>query len=230
MVVDIFCRTYDGDAKWLAKTLPTWIEHCTWVRKIIVSGIDSECTDVKGVCADNEVDFVADDESAEITDGYINQQYTKMRADLFTDADMVMFIDSDTVCRGLSVRDDLSTNGVPDLLHSSWDRVGDAMCWRAPTQQWIGRTPPYEFMRRFPLLYHTDTLRQCREYISKTNGKTLLDIMKGAKSVSEFNLIGAYAWEFEHDRYHWVDADTSDLKLNPFRQYWSHGGVDQLDD
>lgn len=228
--VNIFCRTYDGDAEWLSRALPTWIEHCKWVNSIVVTGIDAECSRAKEICGLHGVNFTADDESSGIKNGYINQQYTKMRADLFTDSEYVMFIDSDTICYGDNTADDFFTNGKPDLFYSEWDEVGQALCWRAPTKAWLGIDPPYEFMRRFPLTYSHDTIANCRKYMEEKNEKSLLEIMKGAAAISEFNLIGAYAWEFESHKFNWVHPEVDGEKPNPFKQYWSHGGLGQLDE
>jgi hypothetical protein len=185
---------------------------------------------VKEVCRLYGVNFTEDDESGGIKNGYINQQYSKMRADLFTDSEYVMFIDSDTICYGDNTADDFFTDGKPDLLYSQWDEVGQALSWRAPTKAWLGIDPPYEFMRRFPLTYPSKIIENCRGYMEDVNGRSLLDIMKGAAAISEFNLIGAYAWEFESHKFNWVHPEVDGEKPNPFKQYWSHGGLEQLNE
>lgn len=224
--VSIFCRTYDKDAKWFERALPTWLEKAHGYNSFTVSGIEEQCQKIMEICHEYGVVFVPDNESAEIADGYINQQYTKLTADeLNTESDYILFVDADTLCLEEHDASTWFRKGKPILLHTPWSEVGDAFCWHKPTWDALGYMPTYEFMRRLPLLYPKCVLISCREHIEKLHGMSLMDYLKKQSAFSEFNVIGSYAHRYYADTFHWIDTMKDELPSNPFKQYWSHGGL-----
>jgi len=227
--VSVFIRSFDKDAKWLEKTLPWLVRRGKGYDSIVVCGISGECRDVQRIAEANGVKFVAHDESAGIESGYINQQYSKMCADLLVTSGDIVYVDSDCLCIGDHTPDVFYQHGRPVLLYSEWSRVGDALCWKMPTEQSLGIVPRYEFMRRLPACYPASVVRGCREHIEKIHGKSLLEYMKPRKAFSEFNAIGCYAYEFCQDDFTLICPEKEPYPEIPFKQMWSHGGLNQLD-
>jgi hypothetical protein len=223
----VLWRSYDGDAKWLDFTMPKMMERGSGYSDHVVVGIDNQCTEVKKICDKNGVRFVPDNEAAGIPDGYINQQYTKLRADQFCDTDYVFYMDSDVECLEEHSVDVLFRNEKPLLLYTDWEDVGDAKCWKAPTAKAIRIDPQYEFMRRIPLLYPTSVVRDCREFMELLHLKTLMQYMNGETSISEFNILGAYAWNYRRDLFTWTNTAHNDFEPIPFKQFWSWGNMKQ---
>jgi hypothetical protein len=44
---------------------------------------------------------------------------------------------------------------------------------------------------------------------------------------SEFNYMGAYAFNKMNDRFHWIDTEHEPFENLPLKQYWSHGGIQE---
>jgi hypothetical protein len=225
--VGIFIRSFDGDAKWLERTLPTHVEFCRGFQGIVVAGIERECARVMEICAANGVPFIADPLAHMITAGYINQQYTKLTADHHVDWDWILFVDSDTPCTRATTPGEQFEGDRGVMLYSEWDHVGDANCWFEPTRKALGFGPPYEFMRRLPILHHRDTLEAACRWIKGMHRRSLLDYLAGVDTISEFNLLGAVAWEQLRDRYRWICPEREPCPTGAWRQFWSHGPMEE---
>jgi hypothetical protein len=227
--VSAFIRSFDKDAKWLERTLPVFLRLARGYDEVVVCGISGECKDVQRVAADNGVPFVAHDESAEIANGYINQQYSKLCADQMVKGDKIVYIDSDCICTGEHTPEVFFQDGKPLLMYSEWGDVGQALCWRMPTEHSLGLKPKYEFMRRLPTLYPASVVRGCREYMEKVHGRSLLEYLCNKQLFSEFNTMGCYAYEFRRDEFRTLCPQKEKYSGIPFRHLWSHGSLSQLD-
>ncbi len=91
MHVDIFIRTYKNDLPWLAYALKSIHKYVTGHRNIIVA-IPMDQVRLLSHLSVEKVVGVHD-----LEDGYLGQQLTKMQAWKLTDADAVVFWDSDVV-------------------------------------------------------------------------------------------------------------------------------------
>jgi fructoselysine-6-P-deglycase FrlB-like protein len=107
--------------------------------------------------------------------------------------------------------------------------VGDAKdAWLGCTTDALRRMPPFEFMRRLPLMYPRWIIRAAREWIQTTHCKDLASIMANLGRFSEFNFLGAWAWFHAHDSIHWTLADREHPPVPlPVNQFWSHGNLDE---
>ena len=45
------------------------------------------------------------------------------------------------------------------------------------------------------------------------------------KGFSEFNYLGAYAYEFHRDKFRWIDVDKKQYAPDRVHQFWSWGGL-----
>ena len=229
-VIGIFIRSYDGDAKWLERTLPTHLRHAKPFAGPVVVGVDEQCRRVKEICAAHDVEFIPDPTSAMIANGYIAQQYSKLTAYTMVPWQWILYVDSDTECvRDVHFRE-LFHSFRAIMPYSEWDHVGgrvgggDASCWFEPTRKALGFDPAHEYMRRLPILHHRDTVQRTHEHIVRHHGKSLVEYMAGVDAISEFNLLGAVAHEDTelHDYYEWICPETDPLPPSAWVQHWSH--------
>lgn len=144
----------------------------------------------------------------EYGNGYLYQQVCKIKGHLYSDAEFIMFADSDCIFDHPVNVQDMIVDGKVDLLYTDYAKVGDAICWKKPTEDFIKKPVDYEFMRRNCLMY----LRSTLENISNFEPNLEYNIMT-SQSFSEYNAIGAYIWFYEKDKYNFINTD--DLKLDP---------------
>lgn len=148
--------------------------------------------------------------------GYIFQQYCKLTAHHYTDANMILFTDSDCL---FNSKIDLSiSEEKPTILYTDYNHVGDAICWKKCTEDVFDIEIDFEFMRRNGLIYNRETLTGLENYIGDLKSYVL-----NKDRFSEFNVIGAYAFYYEHDKYNWINTLTESFGQPLVTQLWSHG-------
>ena len=228
--IGIFIRTYDKDAHWLERSLPTLVENCrAGYGKIMVVGVPGECDKVALIADKNGANFCIDPAAGTIYNGYINQQFTKMRADLFMPTyQEIMFIDADTFC--LEPHDPKEVwykDGKIELLYSRWEDVGDAKCWKMPTELATGIEAQHEYMRRLPQVYPSWLLKATRDAMRGHTQRTFIEYMRGVKTISEFNVIGNVAYGKYKEMFHWTNPQDEGIPYHPFKQCFSRGDIDK---
>ena len=221
MIVDIFIRTYHADLKWLEHALRSIQMHVTGYRQIIVAIPNAKLLSHLTVEKVVEVEDLAD--------GYIGQQLTKMEAWKYTDADAVVFWDSDVIaCEPVDVSEWMK-DGKPLIYKTRYSEIEAP--WKPITEKAVGFEVEWEYMRRMPLLYRNETLRNCCEYMEGLHGKSVKDYLKLVphRSFSEFNVMGAFAERYESDGYVFQDTSAVELPKNKVRQFWSWSGLNDAD-
>lgn len=149
--------------------------------------------------------------------GYLFQQYCKMTAYRHTNSEYILFSDSDVIFDHEINVDEFIADGKPEILYTEWDKVGDAVCWKVPTESFVGQKLDYEFMRRNCLIYHRSTL----ENIGNKYGNLKYIVMR-SKAFSEFNAIGAWVWINERDKYTFINTDEWQYVPPKGEQLWTH--------
>lgn len=235
MIVDIFIRTYHKDLEWLEYCLRSIAKYATGYRDIIICIPKSQAHLLNRFGLTREKVVTCREYKAD----YIGQQLTKLRAFEYTDAEAILYTDSDCVFSGPFDVCEMLHNGSPIVYKTEYSKVGDAICWKEPTEKYLGYPVEYEYMRRQPLLFYTDTIKKVHNLIAQRENEILL---RG--TFSEFNLLGAYAEKNESDRYHFVNTDTvihnqegktvsdklamadqTGIKKLNLLQFWSWGGL-----
>jgi hypothetical protein len=116
---------------------------------------------------------------------------------------------------------------LPEILYTPYEQLPDAIIWKNPTEKLIGDPIDFEFMRRNCLVFHRSTLVNLNNW-----NKNLKSIIMNSQRFSEFNLIGAYAWKFERDKYNFRCTDNIELPPVKAIQVWSYAskapGADDL--
>lgn len=221
----IFIRTYPKDYEWLRYCLRSLKKNAPGVPVIVTtSGHDFPPPYLDDASWVFSYEWHIDD--------YVGQQLTKLNADKYTiDADLggpfghVIHIDSDTVL--LDSLDKLFIGGKPVMLRTPYDQLPKDFPWKAPTEKHLGWGVSHEYMRRFPLVYPVGLYAALRSHLSNRAGswsKWVASIE--GRHLSEFNLLGAFAFEKMHDAFHWVDTDVDPLPPLIVNQRWSWGGID----
>lgn len=230
-----------------------WLIHCLGSLKRYMSGFlhpvvcVEEC-DVAGCQA--IIDQAYPETTIAVKNGRSGQgamraQCSMMSADLLCPfADYIFLTGSDTIYAGpLMPEPFFAPDGKPAMLFTTYADLNvpghsNAIPWQVGVERVLGWLPHAEFMRRLPLVYPMGLFAPFREFVAKRHNMPFEDYIYAADAkhglTSESNCLGAYAWKFMPDIFHWVDTQSCTALAgellewpNPCRQFWSFGGLDR---
>lgn len=213
-MITIFIKSYKKDYKLLYYSLLSiqkYVKGDYDVLLMLDKGEDL-LDNITGILKDNiRVVWVNKERN-----GYLFQQWCKISAHKHTNSEYILFSDSDCIFnREINVNDYVK-DGKPEILYTDYSKVGDAICWKQPTEAFIKETVQYEMMRRNCLIYHRSTLEAIEQY-----EPNLKHIILNSERFSEFNAMSAYAWKYERDKYNFVNTDNWDYTEPKCVQLWS---------
>jgi hypothetical protein len=215
MTTSIFVKTWSGDLPWLPYCLKSIKMYGSEFDKVIVVSDISCYRSVKDICTDETIHTVPD-----WNNGYVQQQWVKLNADAYTQAEQILFVDSDCVFHTPFTPDSFIREGKPILMKTKYGDLGGAEAWREITSNYLGFSVHYEYMRRLPWMYLAESLKRFRTYYPMT--ETYLRSLAG-RDFSEFNALGAFIEHYEPDDYY--ITDTKDWIPDAVaEQFWSWGG------
>jgi hypothetical protein len=216
-VTDILIRTYPGDFCWLWHCLDQIRRHARGFRRVHIVVPEGDSGPLRHLT--EEIIH----ECPRYHDDYIGQQITKMLADTFTDADLIMHMDSDVMLTRETSPEDFLEDGRVVLFHEPYEKTGSP--WQPVVAEILGWTPEHEFMRRHPFMYPSWLYGETRRLIEQIHGTPFDEyvISRPHRSFSEFNVLGAVAWKYFHDRFVWSLPEQGQVHA---RQFWSWGGID----
>lgn len=221
-MIDVFYKTYNKDFNWLDYSLRSLKKHVTGYDNIHILVPKTQIAQFREQFK-SLPDRTIVHEVNEYGSGYMYQQVCKMQAHKYSDASFIMFSDSDLIYdHDINLQSFIETRK-PEILYTSYDKVGDAKCWKEPTEAFIKDPQEYEFMRRNNLIYHRSTLEAIEQY-----EPNLEYIVMNSQRFSEFNAIGAFAWKFERDKYNFVNTDTWSYVRPKAVQYHSYSEWDKM--
>lgn len=223
MTVDLFVRSYDGDAEWLKYCLRSIQRFATGFRRTVVV-VPHGHNPPTGT---SELVFKV----AEIGEQYCQQQSDKMHADHFTDAEFITMTDSDTIfTRPVSPQDLIENCRKPIWMHTPYSSInsGDGQTWKKVTEKLIGHSVDMEFMRRHPFTVPSWALREFRAWVHKTHGVTVerYFMTQPYRECSEFNFLASYLWYYHHDKITWKNTDE-EMGTTFVHQSYSWGGLNE---
>lgn len=245
MTSQVFIASYRNDFEWLI--------HCLGSLKRFSSGflppvICVDTADYAG--AESVVTRAYPEATIVIKDGrekqgFMRAQISMMEVDLLCpDADFIFLLGSDTIAAGPFSPDPYFKDGKPAMLYTTYADLNvpghsNAMPWQVGTERILGWKPHAEFMRRLPIVYPRGLFKPMRDFISKRHGMEFEDFIYrndwAHGNTSESNLLGAYAWKFMPEIFHWVDTSKAGVEdgevkgfPSPIRQFWSRGGLDRV--
>ena len=216
MKTSIFIKTWSGDIPWLKYCLQSIKLYGSGFEEVVIVADESCVQDVYPIADGARVIPVGD-----WTNGYIQQQWVKLNADQYTDADQILFVDSDCVFHTPFTPESYMRDGKPILLKTDYQLLGSSIVWQAITSDFVGWYVDYEYMRRLPWMYKRSSLQNFRKTYLK-----LYNHLYGMedRSFSEFNVLGAYIDRFEKDQYYISDTSVW-MSESVAEQFWSWGGI-----
>jgi hypothetical protein len=220
-----FIRTYPADFGWLTYCLRSIAKHGQgW--PVIVASPSFEGFNKPAL----PVARYATLTTQRHPEGYIDQQITKLRADLgvaesHPDATHIIHIDSDTV-----LIDDpllLFKGEKPYLLYTPYrDLPPEVQVWKRATERHLGVSVENEYMRRLPLVYPVGVYAAARQRLEMVGGPSWPSRIV-AREFSEFNVLGVVAHGAFMRDFEWVDTTRQGLPPNVALQHWSWGGIEK---
>lgn len=238
MATDILIVSYHRDAKWLEYCLRSVEKHARQFRQTVVVYPTRDQFVLAPVCSAHP--NVRQSTFEEDGDGHLWQNVIKTEADLFTDADFILHLDSDSVFTERFTPLDASTDGKPDIFYGRYGdhkSVPPHVPWKLVTQNAVGREVEVETMRRFPLMYPRWLYSATRQVVEQANEKPFREFVFSAPRLGgawhaycEFNTLGAVAYYWFHDRFKWrYFGHAEDDRPWKIRQFGSKSGLTEAE-
>lgn len=157
--------------------------------------------------------------------GYIRQLYSSFLMDMYTEAEVIAWIDTDVVFTMPVTNESIVRDGRLVVKgFNNFDRGNKfgwvKLWWDHTTRIAIGRPMVADFMSFFPIYIYPSTIRNCRNYIMKRFGVPTFEhaFFRFAEyQVSSVNIIMSYAYYFERGRYEW-HIDTGPLTVKQYNK------------
>lgn len=221
MTCDIFIRSYAGDFEWLTYCLRSIHRFASGFRRVIVVVPNGQRPPTGALETVYHIH--------ESCDGYLHQQITKLNADAFTDADNILFMDSDTIfTRPITPADAINNEGLVKWLYTPYASLGqdNSEVWKRVTAKAMKREVDNEFMRRHPLCAPRWALEGLRGWFWRAHGMSLDTYVadQPGREFSEWNVLGAWLWFHHRDRIEWINTDEN-MGVPFVKQAFSWGGM-----
>lgn len=225
MIFDIVIRSYWRDIPWLELCLRSIERHCSGFREVVVVvPSDSVPWLDRRPELRSSARFVT---CPSFRDDYLGQQVTKLHADCITDADLICHVDSDCIFRRPTSPEDLAPGGRPRIFTRPLEELPRDWPWSRPTEEFLGWAPTHDFMQCPPFVYPSWLYPLVREWSAVHRGVELTDwiLTRPARGFSEFNVLGAFAYERHRDDFVWVRAVDIGQEEATCDWHWSRGGL-----
>lgn len=225
MICDIFIKTYPADYPWLKYCLRSIGKFASGFRKTLIIS-PTTYHDSIGLGFDWVWQERAEYGLGYIPfDGYLSQQVFKLHADIFSDAEYILYMDSDTIFTRPVTPETFFIDSKIAWLYTPYAKIKTP--WQPITEKFLGCPVKFEFMRRHPLIAPSWLLAAVRTFCRTTHGVSLdkYIMAQPQRAFSEFNALGALAYYFHRDMFHWLDTETDDIPELTTLQKWSYGGL-----
>jgi hypothetical protein len=130
----IFIKTCLKDLCWLRFCLESIGRFGSGFESVVIVA-DSDCREEMSKLPQIGQEVVLVDMWA---NGYIQQQWVKLHADLYCKADTILFVDSDCVFHTPFSPADFIVDGKPLLLKTRYGTLGDGDVWQKITESFCG--------------------------------------------------------------------------------------------
>lgn len=138
--------------------------------------------------------------------GYLWQKILKLSWMEFTDADAVLFLDSDEILiRKVTPETFRDSSGRWRWAYRNWEDAGSASRWKDPTQKILKFEPQFEATPSAPFVFERKTTHDFIQYLKEIHGATdLFDVFfkYDMTLFSEYNAYGSYVLKFDNDVYY----------------------------
>lgn len=212
MTTSLFVRSYPKDFEWLRYSIASMKKYLTGVdnKVLVVPWQTTIPTEIESF-----FDVVIESYLYEKLDGYVAQQFDKLDSHKYVNTDHILYSDSDCIYTA-PFNIDCMFDPFPILGMTPYTQLAgsDGYMWKGITENLIGFPVSHEFMRTFPIIHRTDTVRDFSLAYPQIYKRVT------GRNVSEFNLLGAFAFNEGHP-YHF----TEDVPRYPCHQFWSWSGL-----
>lgn len=228
---DIFIKTYPPDYEWLEYCLRSIERFAIGFGKTVISYSEPDVNKTHPVSPMFPFDFLKGCKVVNVgdqPDGYLWQQVIKLDADKYTDADYILYLDSDTILAKPVTPQTFFENGKIVWMMTPWAKTSTP--WQPIIEKFLKRPVAFEFMRRAPQMVPRWLLSDLRSFCEIEHGMSMdaYVMSQPDRGFSEFNALGAFAFEFRQEKFHWIDTvripekDWPELVVD---QRWSRGGL-----
>ncbi|CAM9820997.1 unnamed protein product [Ectocarpus fasciculatus] len=244
--MSVMYRTFAGDASLFNMSIAGVIAHVSCAIEVVVVVLEADVALFEAIVypfrstAPFPIHVVGE---PDLMDGHIQQKYSKLRADLYTEGDYILHMDSDVV-----IFEDVTYSHVfhldkPVLPFRRYRKEeGDpelkaTTCWQLGTSRAIGEDVYHEFSVFNTHVYPRSMYPAARAFIEQHHGMPFVDFMatrrgscnahlrdilkwtpdQRAVMFSDFNFIGAYLWYHMNDAMHWLAIDPYDIQPDDWR-------------
>ena len=221
ITTDLLLKTYPTDYDWLPflfRSLP----RVTGYRNLLVL-LEEQYPEPEGLPANARVIRSRRYVDTDIPSG-MGAVVERLRAWSYTDAERLLFVDSDCVfIRPVDIQTEPTINvEKPVVVWRTWEESGPGKCWRPRAASVLGYDPQIETMVRYPFCFPTSLMRAFWDFVG--GEERLLHLPE----MNDWNALGNYALDKHPDevtKVYWTDAGAPCL-----RQFWSwhrptHPGV-----
>lgn len=217
MKIDLFYKSYHKDFKLLQYSLLSLAKNITGYNSIVILIPENEkdLFDISNLPERTVIHYVP-----EYGNGYLLQQVYKIKAHNYCSADFILFADSDCIFDHPINLQEVFKNNKPEILYTDYSKVGEAICWKKPTEEIIGRPVEYEFMRRNCLIFHRETIVEINEQYPNIE-----QYIMASGRFSEFNFLGCWAFINENKKYSFVNTDLWEYTHPHSIQLWSWADI-----
>ena len=215
MSITLFVRSYGPDYKWLTYAIASMQKYLTGYATSMLVVPEGEVPPQEAFAFFDSIIYSRQYNSI---DGYIGQQLDKLDAYKYVETEHILYTDSDCIYTDYFNLEDMFSVKQPILYMTPYYLLPpQGGHWQGVVEKALGFVPTHEFMRTFPIMHRTETVRELSEAYPH-----LYNHAQGItnRAFSEFNCIGAFAYQRNHPYYF-----TEDIKPWPCTQYWSWGGI-----
>lgn len=227
----IFLRTFLNDLEWSKYALRSIQKFVTGIDEIIISVPHEDYEAFRALDLTREK-LVTSKVATRAMDPYCGQQLDKLIADDYTNAQMIIYWDSDVIATRPFSPLDLMIDGKPRCLMTPYAKLLKAdgsseVPWQPIVEKALGHPVEHEWMREHPLIAPREALIGLRTYIANLHKCSLKQYVaqQPCRAFSEFNVL--YGWAYHHrpDIFSWLDTEKPGVPKPFVRQFWSYSGL-----
>ena len=218
--IDIVVRSYYRDRHWLTLALRSIAMFASGYRQVVVVVPQASVSRMNLTVSEVDMRLLV---CRDYDDDYLGQQITKLHADLCTDADAILHLDSDQVfVAPCDLQARLFDQGRPRMVFDSSSRRQAIDGWRHCPSGFFGEPVPLDLTAPPPLVVPSHVHAELRALCCDLHGRSITEyaLAAGADRFCEFALLRGYALTREPEEYAWIDAVHHRL-LPECQSFWS---------
>lgn len=241
--VEIFIVSCERDLPWLEYCLKSIKKFCTRFSGITLVVPEQERSLFKRFVEEYGVRLHGNDEPP--GKGHLAHMWAECCADHFVPVGalarpdhFVLHVDSDCVFKMPTTPLDYFHDGKPIYIIRSYESlydpvrkvVSDCAQWKPVAERALGFPVHYYTMCRMPTITDLSVLPEMRKWIEGIHDRPFRDFILDGKNdfpphFSEYPTIGAFAYEFFRDHYHWIDSAKEVAPVDRLYQFHSWSGL-----